>query len=114
MGDRDALGEFEHHVLLAAMRLGEEAYTAPIVEELERRTERSVAPAAVHIALRRLEKKGLIRSDKRLDDSVGPTRKRRFVALTDEGLAMLRAARRDLECLWEGMDARLGTDGAGG
>jgi DNA-binding PadR family transcriptional regulator len=114
MGDRETLGEFEHHVLLATLRLGEGAFTAPIVEELERNTDRSVAPAAVYIALRRLEKKGLIRSDKRLDRSSGPTRQRRFVTLTPEGVKVLRAARADLERLWSGMDRELETDGAGG
>ncbi len=114
MGDREALGEFEHHVLLASMRLGEGAFTAPIVQELERRTARSVAPAAVYIALRRLEAKGLIRSDKRLDDSVGPVRKRRFVSVTDDGVAILRAVREDLECLWEGLDNEFGIHGARG
>lgn len=104
MADRDALGEFEHHVLLAVLRLGEGAFTAPVVEELEARTDRGVSPAAVYIALRRLENKDLIRSELRTDDSVGPTRERRFVRVTEEGVDMLRAARADLERLWEGMD----------
>ena len=59
---RDSLGEFEHMVLLAILRHGGEAYSVPIVLELEQRTGRSVAPAAVYIALRRLEKRGLLRS----------------------------------------------------
>ena len=54
------LGEFEQMVLLAIVHLQGEAYGIPIVEEIERRTERSVARAAVYVTLRRLEEKGLV------------------------------------------------------
>lgn len=104
MSNRDALGEFEHHVLLATLRLGKGAFTAPIVEEIESRTGRSVAPAAVYIALRRLEKKGLLASSLRTDDTAGTVRERRFVRVTDEGIRVLRAARAGFEALWDGLD----------
>lgn len=110
MPDRPALGEFEHHVLLAVLRLGNDAFTAPIVEELERRTGRSVAPAAVYIALRRLEKRGLVQSALRTDDSAGATRERRFVAVTDAGVSQLREARSDLRRLWDGLEVLTGED----
>ncbi|MEK9499852.1 PadR family transcriptional regulator [Gaopeijia maritima] len=105
MTDRTALGEFEHHVLLAVLRLGNEAFTAPIVEELESRTGRSVAPAAVYIALRRLEKRGLVASDLRTDDSAGSKRERRFVQVTEAAIRQLREARTDFHSLWDGLDA---------
>lgn len=108
MTDRTALGEFEHHVLLTVLRLGNDAFTAPIVEELERRTGRSVAPAAVYIALRRLEKRGLVTSSLRTDDMAGATRERRFVAVTESGIALLQEARTDFHRLWDGLDAVLG------
>ncbi|MGD8328820.1 MAG: helix-turn-helix transcriptional regulator [Acidobacteriota bacterium] len=104
MAQTDALGEFEHHVLLAALRLGDNAFTAPIVEELEERTHRSVAPAAVYIALRRLEKKGLVRSRLRTDESAGAKRERRFVAVTAAGRETLLRARTNFEELWAGLD----------
>ena len=56
------LGEFEQMVLLAIAHLRGEAYGIPIVEEIERRTGRSVARAAVYITLRRLEEKGFVSS----------------------------------------------------
>lgn len=108
MSDHDALGEFEHHVLLATLRLGEGAFTAPIVEEIEARTGRSVAPAAVYVSLRRLESKGLLASSLRTDDSAGALRERRFVRVTDEGREVLRAARAGFEALWEGLDPLIG------
>ena len=46
------LGEFEQMVLLAIAHLRDDAYANPIVDEIERRTGRSVARAAVYITLR--------------------------------------------------------------
>ena len=57
-----ALGEFEHLVLLTLVRLGGRGHAAPVVAELETATGRTAAPAAVFIALRRLEQRGLVRS----------------------------------------------------
>ena len=59
---REALGEFEQLVLLAILHLGDDVYGVPIVDEIERRTGRQVAQAAVYITLRRLEQKGLLSS----------------------------------------------------
>ncbi len=56
------LGEFEHIVLLAILRLGEDAYAIPIREEIEERTGRSVARGALYTALERLETKRCLRS----------------------------------------------------
>ena len=46
MMPRKTLGELEHQVLLAVLRLGGEAYSVPLVLELEERTGREVAQAA--------------------------------------------------------------------
>ena len=61
MGER-VLGEFEHQVLLAILREGSESYSVEVVLELERRTEREVATAAVYVALTRLERKDFVSS----------------------------------------------------
>ena len=55
---RTALGEFEHHVMLVLLRLGGRSRGAAIVLELESATGRNVSPAAVFVALRRLEQRG--------------------------------------------------------
>ena len=60
---RDALGDIEHLVLLALLRLGEHSYGVPILEEIATRTGRVVSRPAVYIALRRLESKGLVTSE---------------------------------------------------
>jgi PadR family transcriptional regulator, regulatory protein PadR len=104
MAPKTSLGEFEHHVLLAALRLGDEAYTASILLELERRTEREISAAAVYIALRRLEKSGLIRSRLKTAVERDERRERRYVRVTPAGVRILTEARRRLDRLWDGIE----------
>lgn len=100
---RDVLGEVEHQVMLALLRLDDDAYTAPIVVELEERTGRPVKSAAVYIALRRLEGKGLVSSEMR-DPGAEGGRDRRHFSVTAEGMERLVEARRAYDRLWEGLD----------
>ena len=98
---RVALGEFEHHVMLALQRLGGRAHGAPVVTELEAATGKPVSPASVFIALRRLEQRGLTRSTKHEPRRGEGGRGRRVFELTAVGHSRLRDARRTLEKLWE-------------
>ena len=98
---REALGEFEHMVLLAILHLGDGVYGVPIVDEIQRRTGRTVAPAAVYITLRRLEQKGLLTSW--MSDST-PERggkSRRCVKVNHAGLEILRESRKLLDSMWK-------------
>ena len=99
---REGLGEFEHRVLLTILRLGSESYSVPIVLELEKRTGKPVAPAAVYIALRRLESRGLVSSKMQQGEDSG--RARRYFKVEEAGVERLRESRRELEALWEGLD----------
>ena len=101
---RKGLGEFEHSVLLAILRLGRETYSVPIVGELEERTGREVATAAVYIALRRLEKRGMLVSRLETPAKGKSPYPRRYFALTDAALAPLKEARRSFVSLWEGLE----------
>ena len=105
---KEGLGDLEHQVLLAALRLEANAYSAAIVEELEARTGRDVAPAAVYIALRRLEDGGFVRSCVKERESRGVTRERRYFDVTARGLTLLRTARSRYLSLWEGLEPMLG------
>jgi DNA-binding PadR family transcriptional regulator len=104
---KQALGEFEHHVLLALLRQGDEGYSVPIIAELEEKTGRDVAPAAVYIALRRLEDKGFLVSHLRSAHPSEGGRERRYYSITPEGLARMNEARQALLKLWEGLELRL-------
>jgi DNA-binding PadR family transcriptional regulator len=101
----EVLGGFEHMVLLATVRLGGKAYSVPIVRELEDQTRRSVAPAAVYVTLRRLEKRGLLTSAMVPAAEGEGGRPRRVFRVTKGAVALLRDARRDLDRLWSGVEA---------
>ena len=57
----DVLGSFEQAVLLAIVRLREDAYGRAILKEVQTRLGRDVAAGAAHATLERLERKGLDR-----------------------------------------------------
>lgn len=96
------LGEFEVLVMLAIARLGKGAYGMAIRDEIERRSDRDVARAAVYVTLQRLEKQGLVRTHKEdPDKAVGVAR--RFATVTPAGIELLKANKRVLEGFWEGL-----------
>ena len=97
---RNYLGEFEHLVLLAILRLGNEAYGIPILDEVSARSGRAVSRATVYVALRRLEQKGLVTS--RLGESTPERggRAKRYFRLRAAGLKALRESRAMFLNLW--------------
>ena len=106
---RESLGEFEQLVMLAIIRLtGKgDVYGVPIVDEIERRTTRSVARAAVYITLRRLEQKGLVESWMSEHTQERGGKARRCVKVTRAGLQTLRESRHAVDQMWSGLDPRL-------
>ncbi|HUG39862.1 MAG TPA: helix-turn-helix transcriptional regulator [Longimicrobiales bacterium] len=106
MAEKVALGEFEHHVLLATLRLGDGAYTTSILRELEDRTGREISASAVYVALRRLEAHGLMESKLRAGEELGERRERRYFRVTPGGVELVLEARRRLERMWEGLEVR--------
>ena len=108
---REALGEFEQLVLLAIIHLttgGDgEVYGVPIVEEIETRTKRKVSRAAVYIALRRLEHKGMVETWMGDPTQERGGKSRRCVKVTRSGVQMLRESRQAMNEMWHGLDPRL-------
>jgi DNA-binding PadR family transcriptional regulator len=103
------LGGFEHQVLLAVLRLGDEgAYTIPVVDVLEESTGRTPAPAAVFTTLKRLERRGLLHS--RIEPSPVGGRPRRLFFAEPEATDLLRESRRALERLWSAIPSLEGGD----
>jgi PadR family transcriptional regulator, regulatory protein PadR len=74
----DTLGAFEQAVLLAIVRLGEDAYGRAVLKEVQVRLDRDVAAGAVHATLDRLENKGLVASRLGPGTPVRSGRPRRF------------------------------------
>ncbi len=94
-------------VLLAIVRLSQgddDVYGVPIVDEIEKRTKRKAARAAVYITLRRLERKGLIASwaGEPTDERGGKAR--HCVKVTAAGTRALRDARWAMNQMWTGLD----------
>jgi DNA-binding PadR family transcriptional regulator len=100
---REALGKFELMVLLAVLRVGDEAYGVPIACELEEATGRDVLLGSVYAALERLEAKGLVVS--RLGESTPERggRAKKYFKLTAKGLREVRDTQRTLVKLWRGL-----------
>jgi DNA-binding PadR family transcriptional regulator len=102
------LGEFEHMVLLAIMRLGDDAYAVPVREEIVRCTGRDVSRGSIYITLDRLETKGYLRS--RLADPTPERggRAKRYYVLRPRAIDALKESRRALVALWRGLETALG------
>ncbi len=104
---REALGEFEQLVLLAIVHLGNDVYGVPIADQIERRTGRTVSPAAVYVTLRRLEQKGLLSSFMSEPTPERGGKARRCVRLTPAAIESLRVSRHVLDSMWKGLDPGL-------
>jgi DNA-binding PadR family transcriptional regulator len=101
------LGELEQIVLLAVLRLGDEAYAVPILEQIEKQAGRRVARGALYTALDRLEIKGCLRSrlGQPLPERGG--RARRYFSVTPAALRALKQSRMALLRLWNGLESIL-------
>jgi len=60
MGSPTQISNFELMVMLALIRLGDEAYGVPISLEIESHSGKDVAVGSVYAALERLEIRGLV------------------------------------------------------
>lgn len=97
------LGEFEIMVLLALIRLGEDAYGVPISREIEHCSGRGVALGSVYAALERMEDKGLVTSRVGEPTAERGGRAKRYFRVTGQGLRAVREAQRALVKLWSGI-----------
>ncbi len=103
MSGRDTIGEFEHLVLLAIARLGNDAGGAAIHAELEAVANRDAAIPAIYVTLARLAQKVLVRSRTIPAPADRGGRSRRLYSLTSAGMAELRRTRAVLERMWRGV-----------
>jgi PadR family transcriptional regulator, regulatory protein PadR len=99
----DTLGAFEQAVLIAIVRLRENAYGRAVLKEVQMRLEREVAAGAVHATLGRLEEKGLVASRLGPGTPIRGGRARRFYRLQPKGLRALNEARAVVDTLWRGL-----------
>ena len=105
---REAVGNFEFMVMLALVRLGEDAYGVPISKVIEERTGRDVLVGSVYAALERLEAKGLVTSRVGESTAVRGGRAKRYFRITGKGLRQVRETRGALIKLWQQIPALQG------
>ena len=98
------LGEFEQLVLLAVLRLADEAYAVTIRRAIEEAAARTVSRGALYTTLERLEAKGLLSS--RIGEPTADRggRARRYHKVTAAGIRALRAAHDAVSRLSAGVD----------
>jgi PadR family transcriptional regulator, regulatory protein PadR len=98
------LGELEQLILLAVLRLGDDAYGLSIARELEAQAGRRLSRGALYTSLDRLEAKGFLRW--RLEAG-GPERQslpKRVYTVLPRGVSALRTAQQILRRMWRGLE----------
>jgi PadR family transcriptional regulator PadR len=100
---RDYLTDFELMILLAVLRLGDEAYGVPIAREIETTGGRGVVLGAVYAALDRLEVNGLVASAVGDPTPARGGRAKKFFRVTPAGLRAVRQTQQALTSLWAGI-----------
>ena len=104
MSDRNSLGEFEHMIVLALLRLEDRAYGVTVRQEIESRTQREVSIGAVYATLERLETKGYVRSHRGEPTPERGGRSKRFFRVTAKGLTAVNRTQRAIESMSQGLD----------
>jgi PadR family transcriptional regulator PadR len=94
----DTLSNFELMVMLAVIRLGDNAYGVPIAEEIEKRRGKLVG--SVYAALDRLGAKGFVSSELGESTAERGGRAKRYFRITGKGLVEVQETRRALVELW--------------
>lgn len=104
MSGRDYLGEFEHIIVLALLRLQNRAYGVTVRREIEFRTKREVSIGAVYATLDRLETKGYVTSHRGDPTPERGGRSKRFFRVTAKGMTAVNRTQRVLRSMTEGLD----------
>ena len=97
---RRLLTDFEIMILLAVLRVGDDAYGVTIAREIESTAGRTVQLPAVYTALDRLEKQGLVRSWIGEATAQRGGRAKKHFSVTKAGLGSVHDTREALTALW--------------
>ncbi len=109
MGKDDSLGEFEQVVLLALLRLRNNAYGVTIRREIAERTDRDVSVGAIYTTLHRLERKGFVSSYAGKPTPERGGRAKRYYKIEAPGERVLQRTRDTTNRMWEGLVPSPGT-----
>jgi len=103
MAAQPVLSNFELMVMLAIIRIGNDAYGVSISDEIEKTIGSEVLLGSVYDALARLEKKGLVLSEMGEATPERGGRAKRHFRTTSRGLRVVRDTQRSLVKLWNGL-----------
>ena len=104
MARKATLGEFEHLVLLAALRLRDQAYAPEIAKVLEEHAGREMSRGTLYAALERLEHRGLLAWHTEEGTGQREGKRRRRFSVTEAGAEAVAEARRVFIGLWSGIE----------
>ena len=97
------LTDFELMLMLAVLRLRDNAYGVPIAREIEDRTRRPITLAAAYLGLDRLARQGLVSARTGDPTPERGGRAKKFFTVTPSGLAAIRRTQRAFTALWTGI-----------
>jgi PadR family transcriptional regulator, regulatory protein PadR len=103
MAKGNSVGEFEHLVLLAVVRLRDQAYGMKVRREIQSCTGRDASIGAVYATLERLSAKGLVSSVLGEPSPERGGRPKRSFQVTPAGIAALNRTQSDLRGMLEGL-----------
>ena len=109
MGRSELLGSLEHIVLLALVRLHDNAYGMTVRREIELRTGRNISIGAIYATLDRLEGKGLVNSYVGEPTAERGGRAKRMFTLDAKGQEALRVSQDAIRRMASGLRTRLET-----
>jgi len=95
------MGEFEELILLIVAIMNGKAYGIGIIEELEKRTDRSAAIGAVQTVLKRMEDKGWVTSQFGEATKERGGKRKRYYTITALGNKIAVENREKRNSLWE-------------
>lgn len=97
---RRLLTDFELMLLLATLRVGDDAYGVRIAREIEATSGRRVLLGAAYAALERLERNGLVSSSLGAATAERGGRSKRFFRVTPRGLRAVKDTQEALTAMW--------------
>lgn len=103
---RQTLGEFEHLLLVAVLRLGEGAYGVTMKAEIEGQTGRSVTLGAIYPTMDRLEARGFVTSSMSAPTGGRGGRSRRVFRITPAGVDAAQNAFAVFQSMWDGVETK--------
>src|SRR5215471_11183258 len=103
MPTREFLGSLEHIVLLAVLRLGDNAYGVTVRREIADRTERDISLGAAYSTLERLERKGYVTSKTGEPTAERGGRAKRYFEITPAGVAAIRVSQAAISRMANGL-----------